>query len=785
MLYAHFNRETNKGQLLNEHLEQTVNNMLLDTQALDFGHIAVTDLIKCLRLTGACHDIGKAMPAFQKYLATGEGGAEKNHALISATVLSFVCPGDFLYYLAFLAVAKHHGRIDRDIGIIKEVSLKYPLVAKQYNELSTVLKTAKLPDLFNPNLPKFTWEDLEVFLQKFLRYKFDKKHNNSMYFFFLQYLFSKLIWADKFDTAGKQVVAPTQLPCLRTVAGYIVEKQGGFIANLEDTRCIIRKNILQMVADLTEAQLRKNRIFTITAPTGTGKTIASISAAIALADKLGDLYGYRPRLITAMPFINILEQTRADYEAIFKKVLVHHSSMDYSSVDDQETPLQDKMLTVNAWEENVIITTFVQLFESILSNHNKALLKVNKLAGSIVILDEIQSLPIKYYNLIGAILEKISRHYGTRFILMTATQPKIVESANQLLDNIDIKEELIESIELLPDNLKFFENLQRTQIIPRFPKDKMSIDDLAALVVEKIVGYKSALVVVNTIKNSIDLFKKLKSILDAKILYLSTNLTPSDRRKVIEEAKVLIQRGEHFIMVSTQTIEAGVDLDFDIGFRDLAPLPSIIQIAGRINRNGNKQNNSPLYIVETYSKNSKANSAYIYNKVDLNRTKALLREVVPESEYSRIMDKYYSSCLQDGVPQESLEIFKAIRELDYETITKFELIKTQDLATVIIESPANRAIIVNYIEEYCTIRKKGRLNGGLDFEEQIRLKLILNRLSEHSVDVRVNKLRQNIPCKFKDVWGTELEMYYVPCEDISRYYDETGFITDNPEAFIY
>ena len=170
--------------------------------------------------------------------------------------------------------------------------------------------------------------------------------------------------------------------------------------------------------------------------------------------RIEEAEGFVPRIITAIPFINIIEQTRIDYEKILKQkasLIIHHSLSDFlknygnKGQSEEMVPLDKILLEIESWEGDVILTTFVQFFHSLITDSNRLLKKVNKLAGSIVILDEVQAIPVKYMPLIGALLIKLGDYYGTRFVLMTATQPKILEFGQKLLHY-----ENINKVELLP-----------------------------------------------------------------------------------------------------------------------------------------------------------------------------------------------------------------------------------------------------------------------------------------------------------------------------------------------
>ena len=591
MLYAHYDNKIKNGQILNEHLNNVQSRMLDNISAVKFKLIEENLLKEILSNIGYYHDIGKIMNSFQKYLQTEQGGNEKNHSLISAGVFSAKYNNsiDMPTYLAMLSIAKHHVDMESEFDINEHNYKLFFQLPKQYEDIKKQVENNQeyakiLENTFDlENYKKCIEENIIE-----IRSKRNISNNGVEPFFILQYFFSKLLWADKLDSANL-FQENKNITTLENIENYIQTKNNIKLA-VTERREDIRLTALKQVDILTDEEFYQTGIFQLTAPTGTGKTLTSICVALKIKERMQKQFGYSGQIITALPFINILEQTKSDYESFFTDVLTHYSGVDLntsSKNNEDENTLQEKLLLMSAWESPVIITTFVQFFESILTNKNNRLIKFNKLAGSVVILDEIQTIPSVFAPLLGAIIKYLNVFYGTRFILMTATQPEIVEAANKLLP----KNYLMTAHELLPNHQKYYDNLTRTKLVNVF-SEVTNNEELVEFIKKTKGDNKAALVVVNTIRQSIEVYKMLKQ--EYKVLYLSTNLIAIDRKKVIDQAKMLLSKKESFVLVSTQTIEAGVDLDFDIGYRDLAPLESIIQVAGRINRSGDKGTYLPI-----------------------------------------------------------------------------------------------------------------------------------------------------------------------------------------------
>lgn len=787
MLYAHKDIRMGTSQTLQEHLTQVGELMCLEIAYLAFPKMDLEMIKKLLKAVGEGHDTGKGTSYFQGYL-DGELSTKKNHAYLSAVIYALKQQEFGLYeYIGFLAILKHHGKMCLDVSTQgQEFSYLPEKYANCYEQLRR-----HCPKMSDEIPPAVSSEKIKTYAEDVydLRYS---KNISDQWFFVLQYVFSKLLWADKMNSSSSVIKRRTKLPSVSKVDEYIVQKSQKFHESsrhpkipLDEDRETIRQEILTSIESLSDEEIRQKRVFTVTAPTGSGKTLSSMSAALALGERLRKIYGSAPKIIVALPFINILEQTREDYESLFDEVLVHHGLSDWSAGsnkregDVSETePLSRRHLLVNSWESDVVITTFVQFFESIFTGENKRLLKINKLSQSIVILDEIQALPAKYYGLIGVTIKRISEYYGTRFILMTATKPEIVHFAQELLNNEDLpnkrllKEEnntIMQTTELLANHERYYQRLQRTKLVPMM-EVMQNEKGIADLVVQSRRKDQSAVVVLNTIRRSILTFHHLKELYqgECEILYLSTNLISLDRKAVIRRAKKLERQKEAFILVSTQTIEAGVDLDFDLGFRDLAPLESIIQVAGRVNRSGIKGTDIPVYIFDT------GDWKNVYGLFYMEHTKNFLNKEYRESEYKKLIEEYYSR-LKEGMTTDERIYNEGVLKLDYEVLEEFRMIdKEYAVYKILIEKDKTVQVLIEELLLLYRERKR-------DFDTKIRMSGLLSNLGNYTVEVAVSKLRTRELISFKERYGIDLEFYIVPRENIEQYYDETGYIFDEEE----
>lgn len=834
--YAHYNRKTGEKQKLIDHL----NNVAVGAQAsvpptVSFSILPNSKVKKLIYLIGKFHDLGKFTVYFQDYLMYNKDSALKHHAHISAIALyNYLKKNGIkdlftsldnhrdkgaLIFLAYLIVRLHH----QSLTLYGLFSASHsPSMWKELNEQSKDLlgksciiqKTLDL-NLYNLDIAKlFDIDEVknDRQLTKQIMVLFKTRLSHDCWYFILIYLFSLLIDSDKLDSAKITRTPLNALPS-ENVTKYIAKKHSKETStNFTDRRDLARQTIIEQIEKMSETDLREIRIFSLTAPTGLGKTLSSLQAALILRERLEAIYHYKPRIITAIPFINIINQTENDYKQVIGdagRIIVHHRLADLktSQEDNQEKRSLDQALSeVEAWEGDVILTTFVQLFQSLFTGQNKLLKKINKLAGSIVILDEIQSIPEKYMPLIGACIIKISEYFGTRFILMTATQPRILELGQKLLQNTEDNLKNINAIELLPNHESYFNELTRTKILPRLDHP-MDTEEFVTFF-KNTWENRSSLIVVNTIKRSIELFETLKRELGqgVHVVYLSTNIIPKHRAQVIDKVRTLLNNKETVVMVSTQTIEAGVDLDFEIGYRALAPLESIIQTAGRVNRKGAliDINGIPipsiLYVVEL-----NVDHQYVYKLHHLEKTKNLLQtyKEIEEKNYQYLVKKYYDAMVENPVDHVSSNIWEeGIRKLNFDEIEKFKLIENPgEVVDVFIELDEYARNLANAYEEIRGNKKTYNLTvfeGIIDdnilknmneklnhYEKKSLLRQILSKMSEYMVQIRLKRLIQNRPFEFSERNGVNADFFWVPRENLNHYYDQdTGYLDENGESYL-
>lgn len=302
-------------------------------------------------------------------------------------------------------------------------------------------------------------------------------------------------------------------------------------------------------------------LYTLTVPTGGGKTISSMAFAMKQAVKY-----HKQRIIYVIPYLSIIDQTAKNFKDLLgeENVLESHSSVNY---DDTEEDLADRMkLASENWDAPIVITTNEQFWESLYGSRTSKCRKLHNLADSVIIFDEAQMMPLDFLTPCLKALEELVTQYSVSAVLCSATQPALSRyltlKPREIMENI-------------PDLYQFF-----NRVTWQFDGER-TYDDLAA----QIKTHQQALCIASTKKEAMEIYSRLA---DEDSFYLSTNLCPVHRMKVIDEIRRRLKEGNPCRVVSTSIISVGVDVDFPVAYLEYTGLDSLIQGAGRCNREGRK-----------------------------------------------------------------------------------------------------------------------------------------------------------------------------------------------------
>ena len=399
--------------------------------------------------------------------------------------------------------------------------------------------------------------------------------------FYTRYLLSCLVDADRIDAQNFPYEEATLWMKQTTSLQELKEKYERYMASLHGKAKPSKLNSIRneiLNSCLTKAQGRRG-FYSLTVPTGGGKTLSSLGFALyhAVANE-------QKRVIYTIPFTSIIEQNAEVFARVLGRnnVVEHHSN--YENPYKTKEELLKFQLAQENWYEPIIVTTNVQFFETLFSNKPSKVRKLHNISNSIIILDEIQSIPNKYIKPCLAALNELVINYDCTIVLCSATQPEY-DKNKLFLEEVKIEE-------IIDDPQKLFKELRRTK---EYYIGHQTIEDLA----ERLQSEEQALCIVNTKKHAKDLFEMLGQ--EDNHFHLSTHMYPVHRKEVISQIKELLQEGMPCKVISTQLIEAGVDIDFPKVYRSLSGIDSIVQAGGRCNREG-KLEQGEVYVFKPEEK---------------------------------------------------------------------------------------------------------------------------------------------------------------------------------------
>jgi len=688
-------------KLLLEHLTNVKNigMQIFDSKNLNLDY-SNSDIRKALEIMLSFHDFGKATSFFQSYLKFSIDNRHYKekleltyHALLSACYASYKTYNEvedessklILSVIVFIAVRKHHGNLDDLDNLIVVSKLEWRNLEKQWN--SIVLGKFKNDDI--------EFCDIKNFINELL-WELDDVKRNIRFYFLVNLFFSILIYSDKTEVIlGQSIQNRFSIKELDIIDKY---KNIVYSATKKSELNLLRDDIYTISYQEMVQRLDSGNIFSINVPTGSGKTLTVINTALKIIKKDKSL----SRIIYAIPFTSIIDQINevlADVCSVnkcsFKNLIgVHHHLAEAEiSIGENNFKGSKAQFIIENWDKPFVLTTFWQLFYSFISNKNSQLRKFHNLANSIIILDEVQTLPHKYWMLVREYIMKFVDVFNCKVIFLTATMPLIFQEE---------KNEIIPLIPLKYRNI-FFSKFSR-YIIQTINKLKnISIDDFFYLFKEKIKFElsKSFLFVFNTIKTSIIFFEMIKKTFpEREIIYLSTNILPIDREQRIKNIK---NTSSKKIVISTQLIEAGVDISFDVVYRDFAPLDSIVQAAGRCNRNNNHIKGE-VYIFSLKNEQGKNDYNYIYKGITLDTTRNLLLKYpkIIENELIDVINFYYKEIKDKISTTESVNMLENINNLSYDKLKDFKLIDEIPSFLVFFETDKVASKLLNKFKEIIT-----------------------------------------------------------------------------------
>ena len=499
----------------------------------------------------------------------------------------------------------------------------------------------------------------EIHIPEIKTLPFDPKHSPDPDFslsVFIRMLYSCLVDADFLDTEYFMKEGRTQRETGEEPS-VLLEKLkkhvAGWLLN-EDTETVNGRRT-EILRHCFECGHKERGIFQLTVPTGGGKTIASLAFALQHA-----VENQMDRVIYVIPYTSIIEQNAAVFRKILgeQNVLENHYNVDYESTEE----LKPMQLASENWDKPVVVTTNVQFFESLFANKSSKCRKLHNIANSVIIFDEAQMLPTDYLKPCIAVMEELAANFDSSIVLCTATQPALSPFFQR-------KMPVTELCPRVEEQFRFFERVTFQNV------GTISEDEL----IEKLQKEEQALCIVNTKKRAQRLYQKMKG---EGVFHLSTAMYPKHRRRVLDKIRRLVKDGKRCILISTSLVEAGVDLDFCTVYRQLAGVDSMIQAAGRCNREGKRAaQDSFAYLFQFEEKE------YVPGQqLQIDVSKMLLSEGEDISSLHRI-EKYFEALYHfRGESLDKKKIFEEFKDKRYnfaKAAKEFKLIEENTLTVFI------------------------------------------------------------------------------------------------------
>ncbi|MCM8748659.1 CRISPR-associated helicase Cas3' [Thermomicrobiaceae bacterium CFH 74404] len=665
VLYAHTPNAAGHWDLLHEHLRRVAERAA--EFARPFGGEAIAYLL------GIFHDLGKANPAFQEYLREAAAGRQRNsvpHAKYGATLAYSALfhhgrEPERWKELA-LPVGAHHselacgGTYAQDLGQCLDKDTAVLEAIYGYLRVAGARGWWQLPKLDLAKLPKPNTTSRELFIRMLL---------------------SVLVDADRLDTEAHFDAARVTLrrtwPELETLWERLEAAQKRLLAEAKDS--VVNRVRREVYEACLRAAEGPPGIYRLTVPTGGGKTRSGLAFGLRHALR----HGLR-RIVVALPYTSIIDQTATVYRQILGEdsVLEHHSDFELKareSRDEERNEAQDEaylrwQLATENWDAPLIVTTTVQLFESLLGNRASPVRKLHNLARSVIILDEVQTLPPELLSPTLDVLRCLVEGYGVTIVLSTATQPTFEES--RLLRELD-GYEIREIVEGYAEHFRLLERVEY-----RVLHEPVSWQELA----DEIRWRHQVMVILNTRRDALAVLDQLDE--DEDVFHLSTLLCGAHRRELLQDIEERLKGGEPVRLVSTQVVEAGVDLDFPEVWRAIGPLDRIVQAAGRCNREG-KRERGQVVIFEP-AEGGTPRGPYL---IGLEKARFLLREHPAESLNRPDLYRLYYRLLFDAVNPDKQRIQALRSELNYpEVAEKYRLIADDTLPVLVSWGAAERRL---------------------------------------------------------------------------------------------
>ena len=595
--FAHIRRD--------ESAEQTIRSHLLRVGDLMAMYAAGLGLSSMAQLIGMLHDLGKCTRAFANYLEwcrehlgdySQKGKVDHSTAGGQLLMRRYGNRGDaalLTVHIASLVIFSHHTGLMNYLGedgisdfLNRMEKEDAPQVDLSYY-YKTVISERELDALFEEAAHEFSALDARIMAYA--------PEGSEAYHFAWgmvhKLLLSMLVDADRLDSAefelGEQ---QTRLWDTASIWMDFSDKLEQKLAEFSIPSELQEKKIAELRQKISEDCLRAAEelpgIYRLRVPTGGGKTLASMRFALRHAQRY-----HKKRIVIVIPYTSIIDQNVKEIRDIFRMdgaILEHHSNVIMEDDGEDTESMDARRILTERWDVPVIFTTQVQFLNTLFDGGNTPLRRLHALRDSIIIFDEIQTLPVRCTYLFNAAMNFLKDFCGVTAVLCTATQPPLAQ--------LDVPLEMSDHADITSDVAEVFEGFRRVRIEDICKDGGISVDEIAAAIVRSVEEIGDVLCIVNLTAQARDLYKAVveqtqTSERDARVVHLSTKMCPAHRKEILKEVREKLKRHkdhpeQRLICISTQLIEAGVDVSFPVVYRALAGFSSIAQAAGRCNRHG-------------------------------------------------------------------------------------------------------------------------------------------------------------------------------------------------------
>ena len=588
-----------------ESAEQTIRSHLLRVGDLMAMYAAGLGLSSMAQLIGMLHDLGKCTRAFANYLEwcrehpgdySQKGKVDHSTAGGQILMRRYGNRGDaalLTVHIASLVIFSHHTGLMNYLGengisdfLNRMEKEDAPQVDLSYY-YKTVISERELDALFEEAAHEFSVLDARIMAYA--------PEGSEAYHFAWgmvhKLLLSMLVDADRLDSAefelGEQQTRLWDTASIwMDFSDKLEQKLAEFSIPSEPQAKKIAELRQKISEDCLQAAEELPGIYRLCVPTGGGKTLASMRFALRHAQKY-----HKKRIIVVIPYTSIIDQNVKEIRDVFRMdeaILEHHSNVIMEDDGEDTESMDARRILTERWDVPVIFTTQVQFLNTLFDGGNTPLRRLHALRDSIIIFDEIQTLPVRCTYLFNAAMNFLKDFCGVTAVLCTATQPPLAQ--------LDVPLEMSDHADLTSDVAEVFEGFRRVRIEDICKDGGISLDEIAAAIVRSAEEIGDVLCIVNLTAQARDLYKAVveqtqTSERDARVVHLSTKMCPAHRKEILKEVREELKRHkdhpeQRLICISTQLIEAGVDVSFPVVYRALVGFSSIAQAAGRCNRHG-------------------------------------------------------------------------------------------------------------------------------------------------------------------------------------------------------